>query len=149
VLFLGDEAASIEPLDGLAVLTFDLPLLGERSSPKWSERLRRCLGQGASGAADAMLLDEFRSQAAADVSAALDACARMSEVAGDRAALLVRGAGRAVAGHLRDAEPRLVAVAWLPGGIALADDAADPPGEALADAAAAAARLGEALAARA
>jgi hypothetical protein len=146
VLFLDDAAAAVEPLDGVATLTFDLPLLGERSSPKWSERLRRCLGEGPSGAADAVLLDEFRSQAAADATAALDACAGVAGVDAERAGLLVRGAGRALAPHLRDAEPRLVAVAWLPGGLDLAEDGA-PPGDAVPDGPTAAARLAEALAA--
>lgn len=147
VLFLDDAAAAVEPLEGVATLTFDLPLLGERSSPKWSERLRRCLGEGASGAADALLLDEFRSQAAADVAAALDACAGVAGLDAGRAGLLVRGAGRALATHLRDAEPRLVAVAWLPGGLAPAGDAAAGTGRAVPDVATAAARLAEALAA--
>jgi len=111
------DAAAVEPLDGVATLALDLPLLGERASPKWTERLARCLADGPSTPADEALLDDFASQAAHDVGAALDACAELLG-ATPRAALLGVGPGACVAGRLAERDPRIGAFVLAPAGLA-------------------------------
>jgi hypothetical protein len=149
---LGPEAAGVEPLAGVATLTLDLPLLGERASPKWTERLSRCLRDGPSGAADRALVDDFASQVAHDVAAALDACAELPELS-PRTGLLAVGPGVAAAARLAAGEPRLCAFALAPAGLARALEpggglaAGDRPVVRVGGAAEGAARLCEALAA--
>ncbi|HKJ23538.1 MAG TPA: hypothetical protein VKB65_01855 [Myxococcota bacterium] len=118
---LSGDAAAVEPLDGVATLTLDLPLLGERASPKWTERLARCLADGPSTPADEALLDDFAGQAAHDVGAALDACAGLLG-ATPRAALLGIGPGACVARRLAEREPRIGAFVLAPAGLARALD---------------------------
>lgn len=148
---LAADAASVEPLDGAATLTLDLPLLGERKSPKWTERLARCLADGPSTPADEALLDDFARQAAHDVGAALDAWAELSGHA-PRAALLAAGPGVWVAARLAGAEPRIVAFVLAPAGVARSLDpgtslsGSDRPCTTVATVAEGRTRLGEALA---
>jgi len=156
---LSSDAASVEPIAGGATLTLDLPLLGERASPKWTERLWRCLRDGPSSAADTALLEDFASQAAHDVSAGLDACATLARVeppasrVAPRAALLGLGPGAWVAPCLAEHEPRIAAFVLAPDGLARSLDPSATlasRGHAcarVASAAEGAARLREALAA--
>jgi hypothetical protein len=151
-LVVADDAGAVAPLPGCATVTLDLPLLGRRSSPKWTERLRRCLAQGAEGAADHALLEAFLDQATGDVSAVLDMCAGLPGL-GTRAGLLGLGAGALVAARMRGAEPRLAAFVLAPAGLAasLAPRASlagggGPSCPTARDAAEGAARLREALA---
>lgn len=146
---LADEVATVTPLMDCATLSFDLPLLGARSSPKWTERLTRCLAEGPVGAADDALLGEFVNQAATDVSAALDVCAGLPGVAAP-AGLIGRGAGSLVAARLHATEPRLSHFVLAREGLAEELDPAaalegDPACTLAGDAAEAAARLGDRL----
>ena len=146
---LADDVATVTPLTGCATLSFDLPLFGARSSPKWTERLERCLAQGPGGTADDGLLGEFVNQAATDVSAALDVCEGLPAIAG-AAGLIGLGAGALVAAHLRTTEPRLPLVVLSRDGLSAGFDpasehAGDPACIEAGDAADAAARLCERL----
>jgi len=116
-VMLSADASAVEPLDGIGTLTFDLPLLGERASPKWTERLSRCLADGPSCPADEALLADFVGQAAHDVGAALDACARILGSA-PQAAILGVGPGACVAAQLAEREPRIGAFVLAPAGLA-------------------------------
>ena len=151
-LALGPESAAIEAIPGLATLTLDLPLLGVRGSPKWSERLGRCLAQGPQGSTDEALLEEFLCQAASDVGAVLDVCGGIPELAGGRAGLLGLGPGALVGARLRGTEPRLSAFALSPAGLPPELDLGEslgarnePPFWLVEDVDAGAARLREAL----
>ena len=150
-IVLGEPAAEIGPVEGCATLTLDLPLFGARARAKWSHRLQRCLADGAERESDRALLDEFRSQAAADLGRALDVCRALPEV-GSRSGLLGLGAGAWVGARLRASEPRLGVVILAPGDLAASLDprepgAAPPPDLVFVrDAAEGIRRLGEALA---
>jgi len=148
---LAEAAQEVSPIDGCATLALDLPLLGARAHPKWTERLRRCLANGVERASDEALLEELRCQAAADLAGALDVCRRGDEI-GPRAGLLGLGAGAWVGARLRATERRLGVVILAPGGLAASLDpreagAAAPRGLIFVrDAAEGARRLRDALA---
>jgi hypothetical protein len=126
---LADDSTATTPIEGCATLTLDLPLLGGRSSPKWTERLVHCLTEGPGGAADRALLGEFVNQAATDVSAALDVCAGLPEI-GARAGLLGLGSGALVAARLREGETRFSVFVLSSEGLAPElDPSAGLPGE--------------------
>jgi len=135
---LATDAANVEPIEGVATLALDLPLLGGRASLKWTERLSRCLRDGPSSAADATLVEDFTSQAAHDVAAGLDACATLPGVAprvpgvaprvpgvasrvpgvASRVAFLGLGPGACVAPCLAECEPRITSFVLAPDGLA-------------------------------
>jgi hypothetical protein len=145
---LAAEAAGVAPVEGCRTLTLDLPLLGERASPKWTERLRRVLSEGPVAAADGLLLSDFADQAVADVASALDVCA---EPGAAGAGLLGIGPGAFAASAIAAREPRLRSFVIEPQGVALALDpaaafrAGDRTCTVVADAAEGATRLREAL----
>jgi len=103
---------------GLAVLTADLPLLGERASPKWTRRLRHCLADGPAGATDEALLHEFRSQAVADLRQLVAVGVGREDLARDRFGFAGTGAGAWVGAALRAAEPGPRAAVLAPGNLA-------------------------------
>ncbi len=79
---------------GIAVATLDLALHGERSSPKFSERLIAALG--ASSALDdngRALVEEFATQSTSDLARGLDALTRHESIDAQRAGMLGIGVG--------------------------------------------------------
>ena len=121
------DSRTVVPGEGLAVATLDLPLLGARCSPKWTERLEACLAGGAESATDRALVDEFLGQAESDLRAVLDVCADLDAVDGARAGVVGIGPGAAAAARLRGADDGPRAFVLSAAGLcdALAPDGAD------------------------
>lgn len=95
---------------GLAVATIDLPLHGERSSPKLSERLFSGIGQLSEATkldpeTDA-LVEEFARQATSDLIRTLDALAALPEIDGDRIGFMGFGVGAVAGSYLLAHDPR-------------------------------------------
>ena len=95
---------------GLAVATIDLPLHGERSSPKLSERLVQGVGQLASGpeldAETRALVEEFARQATSDLIRTLDALAALPAIDGDRIGFMGFSLGAIAGSYLLAHDPR-------------------------------------------
>lgn len=124
-LVVADEAARVSPVPGFVTATLDLPLLGTRRSPKWSERLATCLRVGPDAAADAALLEAFLEQAVCDLQALLDVCEALPGAAEPEAVGLVGlGAGALAGAVLRPLEPRVGFYSLVPGALAPALDPA-------------------------
>lgn len=117
-LIAGPDARSLPRAEAMALAWLDLPLRGERASPKWSERLEACLARGPTGASDQTLLDGFLAQARSDVARVLDACAARDGLDAGRMAFAGLGAGALVGATLRGVEPRLRAFLLAPGALA-------------------------------
>lgn len=70
--------------EGAAVAAIDFPLHGDRTNPKFSERLQETAGRGLSGgfdsASDAMLWNEFVRQSVLDLRRLVDAVAQLGTV---------------------------------------------------------------------
>jgi dienelactone hydrolase len=107
--------------EGLAVATIDLPLHGERSSPKLSERLVSGIGQLSETSKldpeTGALVEEFARQTTSDLIRTLDALAALPEIDGDRIGFMGFGVGAVAGSYLlaHDARPR-AAVLALAGG---------------------------------
>lgn len=121
-LVLCEDASAVAPLPGCITATLDLPLLGTRESPKWSERLRACLRDGPASAVDRALLDEFLGQAVRDAQRLLDVCADGLARGTDRIGVAGAGAGALVAAVLSALDARPGAVVLAPGALAAALD---------------------------
>ncbi|MEN8160538.1 MAG: hypothetical protein ABFS41_10755 [Myxococcota bacterium] len=74
--------------NGVAAACFDLPLQGARASRKLSDRLVRAARSEAPTRTEARLVDAFRKQVAADLSAARAVLVARSDVDGGRLACL-------------------------------------------------------------
>jgi dienelactone hydrolase len=107
--------------EGLAVATIDLPLHGERSSPKLSERLVSGIGQLSKGSKldpeTGALVEEFARQATSDLIRTLDALAALPAIDGDRIGFMGFGVGAVAGSYLLANDPRSrAAVLALTGG---------------------------------
>lgn len=122
-----DQACSAWVRDGAALLHVDLPLHGERSSAKLSERVAAGLqpGDGATALARSLWLDFVR-QAVADLRRGLDAAATHPEVDGRRSAFAGFGLGAWVGALLCALEPRISTAALAGGGAGLGPPEVDP-----------------------
>jgi len=94
-----------------AVLAVDLPLHGERHSPKLSELLLAALRDGADGTNASTLLDQFAWQSQHDVQQALDAVAALPELDTRRVGLAGIGVGALIAACVGRDDPRPRAIA--------------------------------------
>jgi dienelactone hydrolase len=107
---------------GLAVATIDLPLHGERSSPKLSERLVQGVGQLASGpeldAETRALVEEFARQATSDLIRTLDALAKLPSIDGNRIGFMGFSLGAVAGSYLlaNDPRPRASVLVGIGGG---------------------------------
>lgn len=107
---------------GLAVATIDLPLHGERASPKLSERLGHGLarlGQGESLDPETWaLVQEFARQSTSDLIRTLDALAALPDIDAERLAFMGIGAGATTGTYLlaHDARVRAAVLAFVRGG---------------------------------
>ena len=117
---LGEAAGWVRA--GLAVALIDLPLHGERSSPKLSERLWEGVERISRGAAvdleTRVLLDEFARQSTSDLTRCLDALSALPEIDSKRIAFAGLGLGAVVGSYLlaHDARPRAGVLAFAGGG---------------------------------
>jgi dienelactone hydrolase len=116
------ECAATWVEKGLAVATIDLPLHGERSSPKLSERLISGLHQIATGSTldpeTRALVEEFARQATSDLIRTMDALAALQAIDGDRLGFMGVGLGAIVGSYLlaHDPRPRAAVLALTRGG---------------------------------
>jgi dienelactone hydrolase len=90
---LGDGAGAAPRCEalaanGVAAACFDLPLQGARASRKLSDRLLRAVRSEAPTRAEAQLVEAFRKQVAADLSAARAVLLARSDLDGGRLACL-------------------------------------------------------------
>jgi len=98
---------------GLAVATIDLPLHGERSSPKLSERLISGVGQLATGSKldpeTGALVEEFARQTTSDLIRTLDALTALPEIDGEHLGFMGFGVGAVAGSYLlaHDSRPRV------------------------------------------
>jgi dienelactone hydrolase len=120
-----DEAlAFAAPLteEGFAIATIDLPLHGERSSPKLSERLCQGIDRLAKGqdldAETRALVEEFARQSTSDLIRTLDALTALPSIDADRVAFVGFGVGALVGTYLlgADARTRAGVLAFIRGG---------------------------------
>jgi dienelactone hydrolase len=101
---------------GLAVAAIDLPLHGERSSPKLSERLAEGLARVRRGepldTQTRALVEEFARQSTSDLIRSLDALLARDEIASDRVGFLGFDLGAVIGCYLlaHDARPRAAAL---------------------------------------
>jgi len=95
---------------GLAVATIDLPLHGERSSPKLSERLISGWGQIANNSAidseTGVLVEEFARQTTSDLIRTLDGLVELAAIDGNRVGFMGSGLGAIVGSYLLAHDPR-------------------------------------------
>ena len=108
---------------GAAVVTIDLPLLGERRSAKLSERLYS--GLGATQPDDAvwtLLFEEFVRQSIADAARTLDAVDEFALARADAAICVGTGLGALIAAAFAGCDPRVKAAALAAGAKALGAD---------------------------
>ncbi len=107
---------------GLAVATVDLPLHGERSSPKLSERLVSGVGPLPNGteldAETGALVEEFARQTTSDLIRTLDALAALPAIDGERIGFMGFGLGATAGSYLlaHDPRPRTAMLAMARGG---------------------------------
>ena len=96
--------------EGLAIATIDLPLHGERSSPKLSERLVSGVGLLAAGSEldpeTLVLVEEFARQSTSDLIRSLDALTALPEIDGGRVAFMGFGVGAVAGSYLVANDPR-------------------------------------------
>lgn len=101
---------------GLAVAAIDLPLHGERSSPKLSERVTEGVARVRRGepldAQTRALVEEFARQCTSDLIRTLDALLALDEIASDRIGFLGFDLGAVLGCYLlaHDARPRAAAL---------------------------------------
>lgn len=104
--------------EGFALATLDLPLHGERSNPKFSERLLKAIetvrGNSASDvpldANGKALLLEFTQQAVCDLSRTLDGLAALPAIDDQRIGVMGLGHGAAITAIFASLDPRTRAV---------------------------------------
>jgi pimeloyl-ACP methyl ester carboxylesterase len=105
---------------GLAVAAIDLPLHGERSSPKLSERLEEGVGRVRRGepldAQSRALVEEFARQSTSDLVRSLDALLARDEIASDRVGFLGFDLGAVIGCYLLAHDPRTRAAALIGAG---------------------------------
>jgi dienelactone hydrolase len=107
---------------GLAIATIDLPLHGERTSPKLSERLVKGVGQLEKGhefdAETRALVEEFARQSTSDLIRTLDALSALSGIDDNRIGFMGFGLGAVVGSYLlaHDPRPRAAVLALAGGG---------------------------------
>jgi dienelactone hydrolase len=107
---------------GLAVATIDLPLHGERSSPKLSERLISGWGQIANNSVidseTGVLVEEFARQTTSDLIRTLDGLVELPAIDGDRVGFMGSSLGAIVGSYLlaHDPRPRAAVLALTRGG---------------------------------
>jgi len=105
--------------EGFALATLDLPLHGERSSPKFSERLLEAIESVQDHSASDIQLDangkslllEFTRQAVCDLSRTLDGLAALPAIDDPRIGVIGLGHGAAVSAIFASLDPRTKAVA--------------------------------------
>lgn len=108
--------------EGFAIATLDLPLHGERSSPKLSERLVRGLeGLDRGDALDPetlALVEEFVRQATSDLIRTIDALTALPGIDAKRIAFVGFGVGARIGSYLlaADSRPRAAVLAHVRGG---------------------------------
>ncbi len=112
------DAEGVPALGGVAVATLALPLHGNRHHPKWSARLAGLLRDGAEGALDRGLVEEFLRQAVCDVQTLLHVCGQEADVDLSKTLLLGHGPGALAAAAVRAATPGVLATALAPGELA-------------------------------
>lgn len=104
------ECAAPWVKQGLAVATLDLPLHGERSNPKLSERLVAGIRQLSSAneldPETRLLVEEFARQSTSDLIRSLDALCALPEIDGSRIGFMGFGLGGAVGSYLLAHDPR-------------------------------------------
>jgi dienelactone hydrolase len=116
------ECAAAWVEKGLAVATIDLPLHGERSSPKLSERLVSGVHQIATGSTldpeTRALVEEFARQSTSDLIRTLDALAALPAIDSDRIGFMGISLGAIVGSYLlaHDPRPRVAVLALTRGG---------------------------------
>jgi len=127
------ESAASESLEfaadwvrqGQAVAILDLPLHGQRASPKLSERLFqgiRALERGERLDADTRaLVEEFTRQSTSDVIRGLDALTALDQIDVDRIALVGLGLGGVVCGYVVAHDERPIACVYAGGTARFAD----------------------------
>ncbi len=107
---------------GLAVATIDLPLHGERSSPKLSERLvsgvRQLSNASEPDPETRALVEEFGRQATSDLIRTLDALVALPAIDGGRIGFMGFGLGAVAGSYLlaHDPRPRAAVLALTRGG---------------------------------
>jgi dienelactone hydrolase len=107
---------------GLAVATIDLPLHGERSSPKLSARLVSGVGQLSKGETvgpeTLVLVEEFARQTTSDLIRTIDALTALPVIDGDRIGFMGFGLGAVAGSYLlgHDPRPRAAVLALAQGG---------------------------------
>jgi dienelactone hydrolase len=113
---------------GMAVATIDLPLFGDRASPKLSERLALGLERVAKGTPSGRetaldpetgaLVEEFARQSTSDLIRTLDALSALPGIDASRVAFMGIGVGAMVGSYLlaHDARLRAAALAFPAGG---------------------------------
>jgi len=104
---------------GAAVASIDLPLHGERSSPKLSEILLSGLSPAAAAAGAETLVREFARQSIADLGGCLDAAAELKEIDSSRTVFAAFSLGAMIGAAFcaLDSRPRAVALALCGGGL--------------------------------
>jgi dienelactone hydrolase len=108
--------------EGLAVATIDLPLHGERSSPKLSERLVSGIGQLSEASKldpeTGALVEEFARQATSDLIRTLDALTALPEIDSSRIGFMGFSVGADAGSYLlaHDPRPRAAVLALTGGG---------------------------------
>ena len=115
---------------GLAIATIDLPLHGERSSPKLSERLVTGIQQLDQGtrldAETYALVEEFARQTTSDLIRTIDALSDLSSVDASRIAFMGFGIGAVAGSYLLAHDPRLRAAILAGAGGGLGPTDLDP-----------------------
>ena len=99
---------------GLAAVTLDLPLHGERASAKLSARLLACASRPEKSGADARLWAAFVEQTACDLAAAADAAAARHGVAAGTLACVAFEPGAEPATRWAARDPRVQSVVRPP-----------------------------------
>jgi len=111
---------------GLAVLSIDFPLHGERHSPKLSERVVESLARRELRDGDRNLWTSFARQAVADLGAALDAGAGLALLDAERVAYAGFSLGSILGATFLGSDPRPRAAALAIGGGGFTPDEVDP-----------------------
>lgn len=111
---------------GLAVLSIDFPLHGERHSAKLSERIVESLARRELRDRDRSLWTSFARQALADLGAALDAGAALAALDAERVAYAGFSLGSILGASFLGGDPRPRAAALALGGGGFTPDEVDP-----------------------
>jgi len=119
----GLEFAAAWVEEGFAIATLDLPLHGERSSPKLSERLQHGIqsldrGENLDPETHA-LVEEFARQSTSDLIRTIDALSALPGIDANRVAFVGFGVGARVGSYVlaADARPRAAVLVDIRGGV--------------------------------